>query len=94
MIRKLTMWTVTALVIVALSAPALFAAPLPDNCTRDQGTVTCTTFEGPGKNQAGVGSTSTAQGQGNAENTSPEPQDLTSGCSSNPPKAQGAPNSC
>ena len=94
MIRKLTMWTVTALVVVALSAPALFAAPLPDNCTKTQGTVTCTTFEGPGNNQAGVGSTSTSQGQGNAENTSPEPQDLQSGCTSSPPKAQGAPNSC
>ena len=94
MIRKLTMWTIAALVVVALSAPALFAAPLPDNCQRVQGTVTCTTFEGPGKNQAGVGSTSTTQGQGNAENTSPEPQDLQSGCTSNPPKAQGAPNSC
>ena len=83
MIRKLTMWTVTALVIVALSAPALFAAPLPDNCTRDQGTVTCT--EGPGMNQGGVGTSD--ETQGNTTNKSPAPQDLT--CEKNPPKAQG-----
>ena len=61
------------------------AAPLPDNCTKDKGTVTCT--EGPGKNQGGVG-TST-ETQGNTTNTSPEPQDLTTSC--NPPKSQGLP---
>ncbi len=44
-------------------------------------------------NQAGVGSTSTQQGQGNAENTSPEEQqDLESGCTAKPPKSKGAPS--
>lgn len=61
------------------------AAPLPDNCTKDRGTVTC--FEGPGNNQGGVG-TST-ETQGNTTNTSPEPQDLDTFC--NPPKSQGTP---
>jgi hypothetical protein len=80
--------------ILAAGTVSASAAPLPDNCTRTQGTVTCTTFEGPGNNQAGVGSTETTQGQGNAENTSPEPQDLQSGCTTRPPTSQGAPNTC
>ena len=60
-------------------------APLPDNCTKDKGTVTCT--EGPGNNQGGVG-TST-ETQGNTSNTSPAPQDLSTSC--NPPSSQGRP---
>jgi len=71
-------------------APAQ-ASPLPDNCTKDRGTVTCTTFEGPGNNQAGVGTTATDETQGNTSNTSPEPQDLQSGSTCKPPKSQGAP---
>jgi hypothetical protein len=67
------------------------AAPLPDNCTKDKGTVTCTTFEGPGKNQAGVGTTTSDETQGNTTNTSPEPQDLQSSESCNPPSSQGRP---
>jgi len=67
------------------------AAPLPDNCTKDKGTVTCTTFEGPGKNQAGVGTTSVDETQGNTTNTSPEPQDLDSFDSCKPPSSQGLP---
>ena len=90
MIRTITMLAVTALLVLALAAPA-FAAPLPDNCTKTQGEVTCTTFEGPGNNQAGVGETTTTETQGNTENTSPEPQDLQSGSSCNPPTSQGAP---
>ena len=82
MIRKLTMLVVAALVVIALAVPAL-AAPLPDNCTKENGTVTCT--EGPGKNQGGVGTSN--ETKGNTKNTSPEPQDL--GCDKNPPKAQG-----
>ena len=71
------------------------AAPLPDNCDRDQGTVTCTTFDGPGNNQAGVGTTDETETQGNTKNKSPEePQDLTDECSWSPPNSQGAPNSC
>ena len=82
MLRKMTMLVVAALLVLALAAPA-FTAPLPDNCTKDKGTVTCT--EGPGKNQGGVGTSN--ETQGNTTNTSPEPQDL--GCEKNPPKAQG-----
>lgn len=66
------------------------AAPLADNCTRDQGTVTCTTSTSPGKNQGGVGSTSTTETQGNTTNTSPGPQDLQSGCNQSPEKSQGS----
>lgn len=67
------------------------AAPLPDNCTKDKGTVTCTTFEGPGKNQGGVGETTESRTQGNTENTSPEPQDPGTETSCNPPSSQGKP---
>ena len=80
--------------MVGGAAMGAVAAPLPDNCTKDKGTVTCTTFEGPGNNQGGVGSTSTTETQGNTKNTSPTPQDLESDCSWSPPKSQGAPNSC
>jgi hypothetical protein len=76
--------TGTALLGVAPAA----AAPLPENCTKVQGTVSC--FEGPGNNQAGVGSTN--ETQGNTENTSPAPQDLE--CAVSPSKSQGAPNTC
>jgi hypothetical protein len=67
------------------------AAPLPDNCTKEQGQVTCTTFEGPGNNQAGVGTTTSDETQGNTTNTSPAPQDLDSTSSCRPPSSQGAP---
>ncbi|MDD7936224.1 hypothetical protein [Actinomycetospora straminea] len=68
------------------------AAPLPDNCTRDQGTVTCTTFEGPGNNQAGVGTTTSTETQGNTRNKSPEEQqDLEDTSSCNPESSQGRP---
>ena len=80
--------------LAGASAVGAVAAPLPDNCERVQGTVTCTTFDGPGNNQAGVGSTETTETQGNTTNKSPEPQDLQDECTVNPPKSQGAPNSC
>jgi hypothetical protein len=83
MIRRITMLVAAALLALALSAPVALAAPLPDNCTKDQGTVTCT--EGPGKNQGGVGTSD--ETQGNTTNKNPEPQDLE--CTKNPPKAQG-----
>jgi hypothetical protein len=68
------------------------AAPLPDNCTKDQGTVTCTTFEGPGKNRGGVGETTVVETQGNTTNKSPEEQqDLEDSESCNPPSSQGRP---
>jgi len=82
MIKRMIMLVAVALLVVALAAPA-FAAPLPDNCTRTQGTVTCT--EGPGKNQGGVGTTD--ETQGNTTNKEPAPQMLE--CKKNPPKAQG-----
>jgi len=72
--------------MMALAVPA-FAAPLPDNCTKDQGTVTCTTFEGPGKNQGGGGTTETTESQGNTTNKSPEEQQgLEDECTKKPPK--------
>lgn len=82
-----------ALVVGALVWAALpaTAAPLPDNCTKDKGTVTCTTFDGPGNNQAGVGETTTDETQGNTTNKSPDPQELTSDTSCNPPSSQGKP---
>jgi hypothetical protein len=94
MFRRITTLVVAALLVMALTVPVAFAAPLPDNCDRVQGEVTCTTFEGPGNNQAGVGSTTTTETQGNTENVSPEPQDLDSACTTRPPTSQGAPNTC
>ena len=77
-----------AVAIVPLGSSA---APLPSNCTKVQGTVTCTTFEGPGNNQAGVGTTTSVETQGNTSNKSPAPQDLTDTQTCKPPKSQGAP---
>ncbi len=71
--RKTVIAVLCAAALVALPALAS-GAPLPDNCVREQGTVTCTTFEGPGKNQAGVGETTTTETQGNTSNKSPEEQ--------------------
>ena len=84
MIKRMIMLVAVALLVVALAAPA-FAAPLPSNCERVQGEVTCTTTEGPGKNQGGVGTAD--ETQGNTTNKKPAPQELT--CEKNPPKAQG-----
>lgn len=81
----------TGAAAVGVGVGSASAAPLPSNCTREQGTVTCTTFEGPGNNQAGVGTTTYAETQGNTTNTSPTPQDLQSGSSCNPPTSQGLP---
>jgi hypothetical protein len=78
-------------VVIGVSATQAGAAPLPDNCTKDKGEVTCTTFDGPGKNQAGVGTTTSTETQGNTSNTSPEPQDLDSSSSCKPSTSQGAP---
>jgi hypothetical protein len=69
--------------------PALAGADT--TCTKYKGTVTCTSSEGPGNNQAGVGTTSSTQTQGNTSNTSPVPQDLTSSSSCNPSSSQGKP---
>jgi hypothetical protein len=75
---------VVAALCAALAVPAVSAgAPLPSNCTKVKGTVTCT--EGPGKNQGGVGTSD--ETQGNTSNKNPAPQELE--CTKNPPKAQG-----
>jgi hypothetical protein len=74
--------SVTALMLAGTAGSAV-AAPLPDNCTRTQGTVTCT--EGPGKNQGGVGTSD--ETQGNTSNKKPAPQELD--CTKRPPTAQG-----
>jgi hypothetical protein len=76
-----------------LAGPAL-AEPLPENCERVRGTVTCTYEEGPGNNQAGVGSTETVETKGNTTNKNPEPQDLEDECTQNPENAQGGPIAC
>ena len=92
MIRRISLLIVAALVAAALLVPSTaWAGPLPDNCTKEQGEVTCTTFDGPGKNQAGVGETTTTETNGNTKNTSPEPQDLDSSTSCKPPSSQGNP---
>ena len=89
MIKRMVVLVSAALLVLALAAPA-FAAPLPSNCERVQGEVTCTTTEGPGKNQGGVGTTETTETQGNTKNKSPEEQqDLQDECAKKPPKAQG-----
>ena len=72
-------------VLLAVSGAPAAAAPLPEGCTKDQGTVTCA--EGPGQNQAGVGTET--ETQGNTTNVSPEPQELET--TQTPPKAQGSP---
>jgi hypothetical protein len=90
MIKRMIMLVVAALFAMSVMVPAALAAPLPDNCDREQGTVTCTTFEGPGKNQGGVGTTETTETQGNTENKSPEDQQgLEDECTKKPPKSQG-----
>ena len=97
MIKRMIMLVAVALLVVALAAPA-FAAPLPDNCKRVQGEVTCTTFEGPGNNQAGVGNTTTDESQGNDTNTSPakgSPKTFTNECGQESPmSAKGDPITC
>jgi uncharacterized membrane protein len=87
--KALILTAVVALLSIAASASA---APLPENCTKEQGTVTCTTFDGPGKNQGGVGVTTIEQGQGNIDNESPEEQQgHVDSQTCNPPSSQGRP---
>ena len=90
MIKRISLAITAALLVVALSAPAALAAPLSEDCKRVQGTVTCTTTEGPGNNQGGVGTTETKETQGNTSNKSPEEQQgLEDDCTKKPPKSQG-----
>jgi hypothetical protein len=82
MIRKMTMWGVLALLVVALSAPvALAAQDLPAGCQKIKGTVVCTTTDLPGNSDLnGQGNQPEAividETQGNLTNKSPAPQDL------------------
>ena len=91
--RRFTQLLATFLVIGVLAAigATAQAAPLPSNCTKDKGTVTCTEFSGPGNNQAGVGTTTTTDTQGNTSNFSPAPQDPGTTSSCKPPTSQGNP---
>ncbi|WP_052668783.1 hypothetical protein [Nitriliruptor alkaliphilus] len=91
--RITTVLAMTLLVMSMLAGPAL-AQPLPENCERVQGTVTCTTEEGPGENQAGVGCTTETETKGNTTNTSPTPQNLETTEEQNPEGAQGDPITC
>ena len=84
MIKRFSLLIASALFVVALSAPVALAAPLPENCERAQGTVTCT--EGPGKNQGGVGTAD--ETQGNTSNKAPKDQQNLD-CTKNPMSAQG-----
>ena len=72
MIRRLSLSIAAAAFLIASAAGTAHAGPLPENCTKTQGQVTCTTFEGPGKNQGGVGETTVTETQGNTTNKSPE----------------------
>ncbi len=92
--RKTLLTLALSCFLLGGSMASATAASLPENCTKTQGTVTCSTFEGPGKNQGGVGSTATTETQGNTTNKSPAPQDLQDQCATNPPKSQGAPDTC
>ena len=88
---------VLTLFLAGLLTTALFALPLlsgaatPAGCTKVKGTVVCSTFEGPGNNQAGVGETTVTQTQGNTTNFSPAPQNPGTTTSCKPPKSQGNP---
>ena|SRR5215207_3529238 len=82
--RIILMLTVSAFMVAALtvSAAVAFAAQdLPEGCTKDKGTITCTTTDKPGNSdENGKGKQPVAtvedETQGNLTNKNPEPQDL------------------
>ena len=79
MIKRISLAITAALLVVALSAPAALAAPLPDNCDRMQGSVVCeteTTTSGKNEKQEKFQqtTTTTTTTKGNQTNFSPEPQ--------------------
>ena len=86
MIRKMTMWAVTALLVVAFSAPMALALSPDDlealGCERVQGTVVCETTDLPGNSDLNTQgnppeATIIDETQGNLSNKSPEEsQDL------------------
>ena len=89
MIKRISLAITSALLVVALSAPAALAAPLPENCARVQGTVTCTETETtPGKNEKQekfqTTTTTTTTTQGNEKNFSPEPKDTATATGTDP----------
>jgi hypothetical protein len=91
-VRRLVLAVTMAASMVFATAAIATAAPLPDNCTKDKGVVTCTTTESPGNNQGGVGSTEETTSQGNTSNTNPEGSDghtYPTDCTQNPPKSNG-----
>jgi hypothetical protein len=76
--------------VLAMTLVASGAQNLGEGCSKDKGTITCTTTTGPGNNQGGVGSTTSEQFQGNTSNTSPEDQvPLTTTSSCRPAQSQG-----
>ena len=80
MIKRISLAFTAALLVVALSAPAALAAPLPDNCDRMQGSVVCeteTTTSGKNEKQEKFQqtTTTTTTTKGNQKNMNPEPQD-------------------
>ena len=85
------MLIVAALFAMSVVVPVALAAPLSDDCQRVNGKVTCTTFEGPGNNQAGVGETTETETQGNTTNKKPAPQELKDSDSCNPESSKGKP---
>jgi len=91
MARRLSILLAACAFVLSTGAGSANAGSLPDNCTKVHGQVTCTTFEGPGNNQGGVGETTVTETQGNTSNKSPEPQDLEDSQSCNPPSSNGKP---
>lgn len=91
MIKRVSVAMAAGAFLLATAVGTAGAGALPDNCEKVQGQVTCTTFDGPGNNQAGVGETTVVETQGNTTNKSPEPQDLTDSESCNPESSQGKP---
>ena len=75
MIRKITLLAIAALIVLALSAPVAFAAPvLPDGCSKVKGQIVCIAVV-EGKNPQGkFDETTTTTTQGNLTNFSPELQ--------------------
>lgn len=91
--RRILVALALAGALMGAGATSANAATLDPGCTKTQGTITCTSTQGPGNNQGGVGSTSTTTTQGNTSNYSPTPQGTGQTCTTNPPKSQGAPSS-
>ena len=89
--KKVAVMCVLVFSLALIPVASSSAAPLPEGCTKEQGTVICATFEGPGMNQAGVGETTVATTQGNTTNFSPEPQGTGEVTACNPPSSQGRP---